>query len=132
VRLKGGDPYIFGRGFEEFIFAQENDIETTYIPGISSMQTSGLNNIPLTHRGVSESLWVITGTCRNGTISDDLRLATQSKATVVIYMGMNRLDEISEIYKQAGKDTMAACIIENGSRHNQRRVCCTAGNLKTT
>ena len=51
VRLKGGDPFIFGRGFEEIIFARQHGIETSYIPGISSMQSAGFHDIPLTHRG---------------------------------------------------------------------------------
>src|SRR6185436_10722657 len=62
VRLKGGDPFIFGRGFEEIIFAREQGINVSYIPGISSMQAAGLSAIPLTHRHVSEGIWVITGT----------------------------------------------------------------------
>src|SRR5690606_2924315 len=132
VRLKGGDPYIFGRGFEEFAFAQENGIETNYIPGVSSMQASGINNIPLTHRGVSEGLWVITGTCRGGSLSSDLRLAVHSKSTVVIYMGMKNLDEISEVYLQAGKGLTQACIIENGSLPTQRKACCYVKDLKET
>ena len=91
VRLKGGDPYIFGRGFEEVLFAREHGIRTHYIPGITSMQASGLLDIPLTHRAVSEGIWAITGTKKVGSLSADLRLAMQSNATVVIYMGMKRL-----------------------------------------
>ncbi len=60
VRLKGGDPYIFGRGFEEILFARAQGIESFYIPGISSMQALGFEDIPLTHRSVSESIWVVT------------------------------------------------------------------------
>lgn len=130
VRLKGGDPYIFGRGFEEFAFAQENGIEATYIPGISSMQSCGLYDIPLTHRGISEGLWVITGTRKDESLSTDLHLAVQSKSTVVIYMGMNKLEEISQIYSQAGKGSVQACIIENGSLPNQRKIICKAEDLK--
>lgn len=131
VRLKGGDPYIFGRGFEELEFARENGIEATYIPGISSMQTCGLNDIPLTHRGVSEGFWVITGTRRDGSLSTDLHLAVQSTSTIVIYMGMSKLAEISQIYSQAGKGSIQACIIENGSLPNQRKAFCRVEDLKT-
>ena len=91
VRLKGGDPYIFGRGFEEILFARENGIESHYVPGITSMQAVGLEDIPLTHRNVCESIWIVTGTKKDGTLSDDLRLAIKSKATVVVYMGMKKL-----------------------------------------
>lgn len=131
VRLKGGDPYIFGRGFEELSFARENGIKATYIPGISSMQTCGLNDIPLTHRGISEGFWIITGTCKDGSLSTDLHLAVHCKSTVVIYMGMSKLEEISQIYSQAGKGSVQACIIENGSLPNQRKIFCRADDLKT-
>ena len=56
VRLKGGDPYIFGRGFEEVLFARAHGIAAHYVPGISSMQALGLQDIPLTHRHVSEGV----------------------------------------------------------------------------
>jgi len=129
--LKGGDPYIFGRGFEELTFARENGIEATYIPGISGLQTCGLNDIPLTHRGISEGFWIITGACRDGSLSTDLHLAVHSKSTVVIYMGMSKLTEISQIYSLAGKGSVQACIIENGSLPNQRKLFCKAEDLKT-
>ena len=56
VRLKGADPYIFGRGFEEWLYAKSAGIEVEYVPGISSMQGAGINNIPLTHRGKRRGL----------------------------------------------------------------------------
>jgi len=124
VRLKGGDPYIFGRGYEELDFARRNDIACTYIPGISSMQTCGLSGIPLTHRGMSEGVWAITGTRKDGSLSADLQLAARSTATVVVYMGMSKLAEIARIYVQAGKGTLPACIIENASLSSQRKVHC--------
>src|SRR5215217_3054452 len=91
VRLKGGDPFIFGRGFEEVLYAEQHGIPAHYIPGISSMQASGFSGIPLTHRGISESMWIITGTKKDGTLSNDLKCAIKSTATVVIYMGMKKL-----------------------------------------
>ena len=91
VRLKGGDPFIFGRGFEEIIYARAQGIKTHFIPGITTMQASGFQDIPLTHRLVSESIWLITGTKKDGRLSEDLKMAMQSNATVVIYMGMKNL-----------------------------------------
>lgn len=129
VRLKGGDPYIFGRGYEEVIYAAALGIESFYIPGISSMQTSGLHGIPLTHRGVSESIWVITGTKKDGSLSADLACAINSKATVVIYMGMKKLQQISAIYEAAGLSEMPAAIIQHGSLPEEKKVICSAGNL---
>ena len=115
VRLKGGDPYIFGRGFEEILFARQCGIITHFIPGISSMQAIGFEDIPLTHRAVSESVWIVTGTKKDGTLSKDLKLAMQSNATVVIYMGMKKMDEISTTYISAGKGDTPAAIIQHAS-----------------
>ena len=115
LRLKGGDPFIFGRGFEEILFARQHGIKTTYIPGITSMQASGLYDIPLTFRNISESIWVVTGTKKDGSLSADLQLAIQSKATVVIYMGMKKLPEIASIYIDKGYGEMPAAIIRYAS-----------------
>lgn len=130
VRLKGGDPYIFGRGYEEVMFAEALGITCFYIPGISSMQTSGLQGIPLTHRGVSESIWVITGTKKDGNLSADLTCAIHSKATFVIYMGMKKLRQISDIYTAAGLADMPVAIIQHGSLPQERKVICSAGNME--
>ena len=115
LRLKGGDPFIFGRGFEEILFARQHGIKTTYVPGITSMQASGLYDIPLTFRNISESIWVVTGTKKDGSLSADLQLAIQSKATVVIYMGMKKLPEIASIYIDKGYGEMPAAIIRYAS-----------------
>ncbi|HLZ86807.1 MAG TPA: uroporphyrinogen-III C-methyltransferase [Puia sp.] len=129
IRLKGGDPFIFGRGFEEALFARQLGLRVSYIPGITSMQTAGLCDIPLTHRAVSESIWVVTGTKKDGSLSADLRLALQSKATVVIYMGMKKLAEIAQLYRQEGVADMPAAIIQHGSWPDQRVAVGTAASL---
>lgn len=115
LRLKGGDPFIFGRGFEEIVYARKHGIKTTFIPGITSMQASGLYDIPLTFRNISESIWVVTGTKKDGSLSADLQLAIQSKATVVIYMGMKKLPEIANTYNDKGHGDMPAAIIHYAS-----------------
>jgi uroporphyrin-III C-methyltransferase len=121
VRLKGGDPFIFGRGYEEIVFANAHGIKTEVIPGITSaVAVPGAANIPLTSRGVNESFWVITGATTNGHISEDLALAAQSTATVVILMGMNNLAGITDLFKAAGKNQTPVAIIQNGTRPNQR------------
>jgi uroporphyrin-III C-methyltransferase len=122
VRLKGGDPFIFGRGFEEVLFARENGIKTYFIPGITSMQASGFEDIPLTHRAMSESVWMVTGTKKDGRLSADLKLAIQSNATVVIYMGMKKLEEIAQTYIEAGSGDIPAAIIQHASMPNQKSV----------
>src|SRR5687768_9841674 len=120
VRLKGGDPYIFGRGFEEILFARENGIEAHYIPGVTSMQAVGLEDIPLTHRNVCESIWIVTGTKKDGTLSDDLRLAIKSKATVVVYMGMKKLKEIATVFVEENAGDTPAAIIQHASLPKQK------------
>ena len=116
VRLKGGDSFVFGRGYEELAHAQLFNIETDIVPGISSsIAVPELQGIPVTNRGTSESFWVITGTKSNGEISNDIKLAAQSTATIVVLMGLNKLKEITEIFKQHGKQDTAVAIIQNGS-----------------
>jgi uroporphyrin-III C-methyltransferase len=131
VRLKGGDPFIFGRGFEEIIYARQHGITTHYIPGITSMQASGLEDIPLTHRLVSESVWMVTGTKKDGRLSADLACAMQSNATVVIYMGMKKLAEIALTYVTAGKGDTPAAIIQHASLPKQKSAKGMAKDLVT-
>jgi uroporphyrin-III C-methyltransferase len=124
VRLKGGDPFVFGRGYEEIeeiLFANAHGIETEVIPGITSaVAVPGAANIPLTSRGINESFWVITGATTNGHISEDLALAARSTATVVILMGMNNLEGIMQLFKAVGRGRTPVAIIQNGTRPNQR------------
>jgi uroporphyrin-III C-methyltransferase len=122
VRLKGGDPFIFGRGFEEILFARKLGIRTSYIPGISTMQAVGLEDVPLTHRNISEGFWVMTGTKKDGSLTRDLELAIQSRATVVIYMGMKKLHSIAAIYREQATGDMPAIIIQHATLPNQKIV----------
>ncbi len=123
VRLKGGDPFIFGRGGEELLYAQQHGIETVVVPGLSSSYAvPAINHIPLTHRGLSESFWVLTGTTKNHQLSADIALAAQSSATVVVLMGMHRLKDIVEIYQNLGQSNTPVAIIQNGSMPDERSV----------
>ncbi|GAB4328343.1 MAG: uroporphyrinogen-III C-methyltransferase [Flammeovirgaceae bacterium] len=116
VRLKGGDPFVFGRGFEEMIYAEAFGIKVDIIPGVTSaIAAPALQRIPVTSRGLAESFWVLTGTTRTGELSNDLMLAAQSTATVVILMGTRKLGEIVEVYKNLGKSEMPIAIIQNAS-----------------
>lgn len=123
VRLKGGDPFVFGRGYEELDFAQAFDIPVSVIPGISSaIGVPGLQQIPVTHRGMAESFWVITGTTTSGEVSADLYEAANSNATVVVLMGLKKLSKIVEIFKAAGKQNLPAAVIQNGSGENEKLI----------
>jgi len=131
VRLKGGDPFVFGRGMEEWQHLAQFGIEVEYIPGVSScISVPGLAGIPVTHRGSSESFWVITGTTRDGSLSPDVRLAAQTKATVVILMGVSKLSEIVEIFKANGHHDLPVAIIQNGSLPFSKCVVGTVKNIK--
>jgi uroporphyrin-III C-methyltransferase len=130
VRLKGGDPFVFGRGSEEIQFAQQFGIETAIVPGISSaLGVPASNGISLSQRGISESFWVITGTTSDHKISKDVQLASQSSATVVILMGMNKLAEIVSIYQNNRTDDLAIAIIQNGTQSTEKKVVGTISTI---
>ncbi|PQJ79417.1 uroporphyrinogen-III C-methyltransferase [Polaribacter porphyrae] len=121
VRLKGGDPFIFGRGAEEMEFAASFGIETAMIPGISSsLAVPAYQNIPVTKRGSAESFWVITGTTKEHKLSNDIALAAKSNATVVVLMGMGKLPEIIKLFQQENKNDLPVAIIQNGTRSNEK------------
>jgi uroporphyrin-III C-methyltransferase len=123
VRLKGGDSFVFGRGFEEIEFARQHGIETAVVPGLSSSYAVPASaGIPLTTRGLSESFWVVTGTTRAGQLSADLELAAQSTATVVVLMGMHKLTEIMAVFNKHGKNETPVAIIQNGTLPDQQQV----------
>ena len=121
VRLKGGDPFIFGRGAEEMEVAAAAGLEVAVVPGISSsMAVPAYQNIPLTKRGSSESFWVITGTTKAHKLSNDVKLAAQSSATVVILMGMSKLAEITACFRESGKKDTPVAIIQSGTTPEER------------
>lgn len=123
VRLKGGDSFVFGRGHEEMEYARDHGITCEVIPGVSScIAVPASLDIPVTRRGVSESFWVITGTTQNGELSDDIRLAVQSKATVIVLMGMSKLTEICSLYKHYGRGHLPMAVIQNGTRPDEKSV----------
>lgn len=133
VRLKGGDPFVFGRGHEELVFAESLGIETFLVPGISSsIAVPELQKIPLTKRGTNESFWVITGTTRSGKLSADIKLAAQSSATVVILMGMKKLKEIREVFSYYGKKETPFAIIQNGSLPDEKIGVGTVDEIEIT
>ena len=121
VRLKGGDPFIFGRGSEEIEFAESFGIPTFVVPGISSAIAVPANQgISLTKRGTSESFWVITGTTSDRSLSNDITLASKSSATVVILMGMNKLSQIVSLFQNESKGETPVAIIQNGTTTDEK------------
>ncbi len=121
VRLKGGDPFVFGRGAEEMEYAAANGLEVAMVPGISScLSVPAYQNIPVTKRGAAESFWVITGTTKEHKLSNDIALAAKSSATVVILMGMSKLPQIVALFKSEGKSETPIAIIQNGTRKDEK------------
>ncbi|PSL47874.1 uroporphyrin-III C-methyltransferase [Chitinophaga niastensis] len=130
VRLKGGDPFVFGRAVEEILIAKQHGIKVEIIPGISSaIAVPASQMIPLTCRGTAESFWVTTGTTSAGSISKDIELAAQSTATVVILMAMSKLEGIMDIFAQHGKSDMPVAIIQDGTTPQQKMVTGTVHDI---
>jgi uroporphyrin-III C-methyltransferase len=130
VRLKGGDPFIFGRGAEEIEYAKQFGLETAIVSGITSaIAVPASLGIPLTKRGISESFWVITGTTSERKLSLDVALAAKSTATVVILMGMSKLSEIVTLFKIEGKHKTPVGIIQNGTAANEKSVLGTVDSI---
>ena len=121
VRLKGGDPFIFGRGAEEMEYAANFGVEVAVVPGISSsLAVPAYQNIPLTKRGSAESFWVITGTTKEHKISSDVALAAQSNATIVVLMGMGKLQEIVKLFQKEKKNNLPVAIIQDGTTTREK------------
>ena len=131
VRLKGGDPFIFGRGAEEIDYVRPFGLETYVVPGISSaLAVPAYQGIPLTKRGSSESFWVVTATTKDHVLSKDVALAAKSTATVVILMGMHKLAEIVKTFYAENKKNTPVAIIQNGTRENEKVVIGTIRNIQ--
>jgi uroporphyrin-III C-methyltransferase len=132
VRLKGGDPFVFGRATEEIEHASRHGIPTRVVPGISSaLAGPAALSIPLTSRGVSESFWVVTGTTFSGALSGDVALAAQSTATVVILMGLKKLAEIMAVFQGVGKGDLPVAVIQNATLSTQKHVVGTVNSITT-
>lgn len=130
VRLKGGDPFVFGRAQEEIDTARSRGIAVEVVPGISSaIAVPASQMIPLTCRGVNESFWVTTGTTHNGDISADIKLAAQSSATVIILMAMSKLEAIMDIFKLYGKMETPVAIIQDGTTTHEKIILGTVKNI---
>lgn len=128
VRLKGGDPFVFGRAQEEIDAARAAGIGLAMVPGISSaLAVAASQMIPITCRGINESFWVTTGTTQHGTISPDIELAAKSSATIVILMAMSKLEAIMDIFSANGKQQTPVAIIQDGTTQKEK---CVIGTVK--
>jgi uroporphyrin-III C-methyltransferase/precorrin-2 dehydrogenase/sirohydrochlorin ferrochelatase len=130
VRLKGGDPFIFGRGGEELLVAAEHGLEVAVVPGITAgMAAASYAGIPLTHRHMSQSVRFLTG--HRVVDAENLEWAEWARddQTLVIYMGLVSLPKIQKRLLAAGRaETTPAVLIENATLTGQREIY---GTLKT-
>jgi uroporphyrin-III C-methyltransferase len=133
LRLKGGDPFIFGRGGEEAEFLREHNIQYEIVPGITSPIASAIySGVPLTHRQLSSSIAIVTG--QEASVKEQASMHWEKLVdavdTIIILMGVRQLRRISTRLIEAGmsKDTDVA-IIENGATSKQRVVTGTLENI---
>jgi uroporphyrin-III C-methyltransferase/precorrin-2 dehydrogenase/sirohydrochlorin ferrochelatase/uroporphyrin-III C-methyltransferase len=132
VRLKGGDPFIFGRGSEEALTLAEHGIAFDIVPGVTAAAGCGAYaGIPLTHRGLATGVRFVTGHCREDA-ELDLNWASlaDSDTTLVLYMALQNIDLIARRLIEAGlsADTPAA-LVANGTTAEQQRIVATLGTL---
>jgi uroporphyrin-III C-methyltransferase len=130
VRLKGGDPFVLGRGREEMAAAQAEGIDTEYIAGISSAIAAPASiGIPVTYRGVSQSFWVMTATNEANELNPEIAQAAATQATVVILMGRSHLQEITHIFLKHRMAHTPIAVIQNASLPNENAVVSDLENI---
>ncbi|MDH5600010.1 MAG: uroporphyrinogen-III C-methyltransferase [Gammaproteobacteria bacterium] len=132
VRLKGGDPFIFGRGSEEALLLAQNNIKFEIVPGITAASAcTTYAGIPLTHRGLAQGVQIVTGHSQaDKPLELDWEVLADANKTVVIYMGFANRELISRKLIEAGLDkNTPAAAIQNGTTAQQTRVITTLGKL---
>ena len=134
VRLKGGDPFVFGRGGEELELLVENNIPYEIVPGITSAVSVPMyNGIPVTHRDYASSFHVITGHRKKGreeTDMPDFKKLAKLEGTLVFLMGISNMERITKGLIEGGMpEEMPAAVLERGTTAHQRRVVSTLKDL---
>jgi uroporphyrin-III C-methyltransferase/precorrin-2 dehydrogenase/sirohydrochlorin ferrochelatase len=131
VRLKGGDPFVFGRGGEELEFLRAHGIGFEVVPGITAaLACAAYAGVPLTHRDHAQSVRFVTAHCKDSLDTLDWRALAQEKQTLAVYMGVAGLDGLRQRLLAHGRrgDTPFA-LVENGSQPGQRVLTGTLSQL---
>lgn len=131
VRLKGGDPFIFGRGGEELQFLKQHAISYRVIPGITAASAcSAYSGVPLTHRDYAQSVRFVTAHCKNSEDNVNWAGLAEANQTLAVYMGVAQLQKFRDKLVTHGRSLSTPfAIVENGSRLNQRVITGTLANL---
>jgi uroporphyrin-III C-methyltransferase / precorrin-2 dehydrogenase / sirohydrochlorin ferrochelatase len=131
VRLKGGDPFVFGRGGEELEFLRAHGIAFEVVPGITAaLACSAYSGVPLTHREHAQSVRLVTAHCKNSIDELDWHALAQERQTLVFYMGVSNVERIhTQLLKHGRAPDTDVLIVEKGSRPEQRSLHTTLSQL---
>jgi uroporphyrin-III C-methyltransferase len=131
VRLKGGDPFLFGRGGEELLACRAAGVDCHVVPGVTAaLAASAGAGAPLTHRGAAQAVTFVTGHAAHGEPDLDWTALARPNQTVVVYMGVSTAGLIAERLTAAGRaGSTPALVVENASRADERRILTTLDDL---